>query len=266
MQTPTLHRALPLLPLNWKHTPGVPRDGDVQSSVDSVTGGKVYTLRAQPRKGRYQGVSFLSPHPNLSKAIHQHLGGAIDCIVLATNFALPEGLGIVNDGPLSLPLEGDNRVICGEHFTLFATKEMPTADFEQLYSRLMQESGSPRQLEAAAEPVELQLDMHMDCYPADKLTNAAAMALDYLSRNATVPNVRLFAKLYALHLCATDVDFEELLKFGALASMAAAALEAWTVENGFLMMHACDAQDQLAAALDCAFRMPAYTPPWVSPC
>lgn len=263
MQAPLL-RALPLLPLVWQSGQGAPRDGDVKSSVDAATGETVYTLRVQPHGGRWRGVSFFSPDPNLSPAIHQFLGGMSDCSVLPANCTLPEGLGLVNDGLLELPLAGGDGVVCGEHYTLFVTKEMPTADFEQLYSGLLQRSSAPCQLQAAAEPAELKLDM--DCYPADKLTYAAAMALDKLSGTATAPNVRLFAKLYALHLRATDMDFEDVLKFGALASMAAAALEVWTVKDGFLMTDACDAQDQLSEALDCPFRVPAYTPPWVSLC
>jgi hypothetical protein len=51
---------------------------------------------------------------------------------------------------------------------------------------------------------------------------------------------------------------------GPLASMAAAALEAWTVEDGFLMASACEAQDRLAEVLECEFTRPAYQPPWVS--
>ncbi len=95
-----------------------------------------------------------------------------------------------------------------------------------------------RKLVGGAAPVDLQLDM--DRSPADKLTCAVTMARDALSSEATEPNVQWFAKLYGLHLRATDMDFEDLLGFGPLASMAAAALEAWSVEDGFLIASACE--------------------------
>ncbi|GFR49224.1 hypothetical protein Agub_g11143 [Astrephomene gubernaculifera] len=140
---------------------------------------------------------------------------------------------------------------------------MPAADFEAIFAELIANSSIPCEMKAGAAPVDLQLDR--DRNPADKLTCAAMMALDALSREATDPNVQWFATLYALHLRATDMDFEDLLGFGPLASMAAAALEAWTVEDGFLMASACEAQDRLAEVLEWKLTRPAYQPPWVHP-
>lgn len=274
----TLHRALPLQPLNWEYKPGRPRDGDVKSNVDLATGVKTYTLYAQPRKRHkytgepiYNGVSFFEPYIQFFKQIHQQLtntGASAHghdnpgCAVLVPNVSLPDGMAFVNDGKLSLPLEGDDRVECGEHYTLFATRAMPAAEFDALFAELISNNSIPCKLEGGAAPVNLQLDM--DRSPLDKLTCAAMMALDALSSEATDPNVQWFAKLYALHLRATDMDFEDLLGFGPLASMAAAALEAWSVQDGLLMASACEAQDRLAGLLECKFTRPAYQPPWVS--
>ena len=200
----TIHRALPIQPLNWEYKPRRPRDGDLKSAVDPATGVKTYTLYAQPRKQHkytgepiYFGVSFFEPYPQFFKAIHQHLtnagasalGGAKQgCAVLLPDAVLPDGVALVNDGKLSIPLEGDDRIECGEHYTLFATRSMSTAAFDDIYAELVANSSSPCELKATAAPVDLQLDM--DCYPADKLTCAAMMALDALSSEATDPNVR----------------------------------------------------------------------------
>ena len=107
----------------------------------------------------------------------------------------------------------------------------------------------------------VDLDVDRDTWPSDKLTYAAAMALDDFRSSATDPHVRLLAKLYAGHLCATDMDFDDLLEFRALAHMTAAALDTWTVRDGFLMGSACEAQDRLAAVLERAsFTRPVYKP------
>lgn len=70
------------------------------------------------------------------------------------------------------------------------------------------------------------------------------------------------SKAMAQHLCETDMDFDTLLKNPSLASMAAHALEAWTVRDGFLMAIACDAQDRLSTILP-KRRRPTYMPHWL---
>ena len=85
----------------------------------------------------------------------------------------------------------------------------------------------------------------------DRLTRVAVHALDGLSANSGDPNTQLLAFLFARHLVATDMAFSELLSIGPIACMVATALEAWIVRDPFLMSSVYEAQDLLAAVLDC---------------
>lgn len=258
----TLHRVQ--AELNWSRSNGRPVDGDVISRM--VDGQKVYKLRAQPRGAHPAlGVSFFVPSPNLSTPIHRYLGHqALGCRVTTPHTPLPSGMCLVNDGPLLLRLQGAEQLVeCGEHWTLYAAEDMPTTRFEQGYSQLGT-TCVPCNMAGQAEPVCVCWEeVDMDELPGDKLTRACTMALDDLAAASSDPNVRWFCSLYALHLRATDLEFGSVLQFGAVANMAATALEAWTVHDPFLFADACAAQDLLAQALECQLSAPTYKPYWV---
>lgn len=258
-----LHRAQSQL--NWSRSTGRPVDGDVISST--VDGQKVYSLRAQPRGARPAlGVSFFTPSPNLSAPTHLYQAHeALGCRVTTPHTPLPGGMRLVNDGPLLLRLRGaEQPVEFGEHWTLYAAEDMPTTRFEQGYDQLGT-ACAPCNMAGQAGPASVcwEDEVDMDELPGDKQTRACTMALDDLAAASSDPNVRWFGSLFALHLRATDPEFSSVLRFGALANMAAAALEAWTVRDPFLFADACAAQDQLAHALECQLSAPTYKPFWV---
>lgn len=257
------HRVLH--PLNWSHAPGHPVDGDVKKTM--VAGQKVYFLRSQPRGLRpISGVSFFTPAAGLSGAAHGNLGSeAVGCAVTVPGTRLPPGLGIVHDGPLMLRLHGVDQpsVECGQHYTVYATADMAAADFEVLFQQLMS-SCVPCTMQGQAEPATAFLVDDGDGWPGDPLVSACVMALDNLAATAENPNTRLFARVFALHLQAVDPGFEEVLRIGPLADMAAAALCSYTVRDPFLLTHVCDARDRLADTLGYTLPGPAYEPHWVS--
>jgi hypothetical protein len=232
----------------------------VFSATNTNTGAIVKRLRAQPRKGRHRGLSFVAPSSEDFLALHKFLGGNTACVITPINTPLPGDLRLVHDGPLMLPLYDDKRRVCGEHYTLFTPSERDVHAFEASVEALLNMASvcSPA---AAAEPRDLQIDNL--CSPADPLSCAAMKALQYLADNAPDANTRWFARLYALHLAAADLDFEEVLQFGSLAGMVADALNGWTVRDPFLLSDVYAAQDRLADALDCQLTRPTYEPDWV---
>jgi len=255
------HRVLH--PLNWSHAPGQPVDGDVRKTT--VAGEKVYFLRSQPRGQRpISGVSLFTPSAEFGPAVHGNLGSeAVGCAVTVPGTLLPAGLGIVHDGPLKLRLHGTDQpsVECGQHYTVYATADITAADFEVLFHQLMS-TCLPCSMQGQAEPAFAVDDD--DGWPGDPLVCACVMALDELAATTENPNTRLFAKLFAVHLQAVDPGFEEVLRIGPLADMAAAALSSYTVRDPFLLTHACDARDRLADTLGYTLPAPAYEPHWVA--
>eukprot|EP00798_Chlamydomonas_sp_ICE-L_P017722 gene17722-24082_t len=73
-------------------------------------------------------------------------------------------------------------------------------------------------------------DVDTDELPGDKLTRAYVMALDHLAATSQEPNLKLFAFLYAMHMRATDMCNEDVLRLKAIASMIAAAMKVWTAD------------------------------------
>mmetsp|Transcript_34953 Transcript_34953/g.77726 ORF Transcript_34953/g.77726 Transcript_34953/m.77726 type:complete len:359 (-) Transcript_34953:566-1642(-) len=255
----TLHRVLKRL--DWSGSNPLPTDGDVKKKT--VNNQRVYFVRAQPR-GQHpiRGVSFFEPAPGFLRAIHKHLGQhVVGCVVTVPGTPLPSFMRFVNDKELMLKLYGDDQEItCGQHWTLYTTTEMAASEFEAAFQQLVT-SCVPCSIQGNAE-AEPDLDVDMDDMPGDTLTRASVMALDHLAKHTEDPNVKLFAHLYALHMRATDMAFEEVLQFGPMASMVAAALVAWTVRDPFLLVDACRVRDHLAATLEMEVAGPQYEPFW----
>ena len=88
----------------------------------------------------------------------------------------------------------------------------------------------------------------------------AVMALDELAEQSADPNTRLFAWLFARHVSAVDMEFTDLMKLAPLASLVAAALEAWVVRDPWLQMDAWQAQDQLSKVVGRSLISPSYQP------
>ena len=124
-----LHRCRPWAPLNWDQA-SRHADGDVFSATNTNTGAIVKRLRAQPRKGRHRGLSFVAPSSEDFLALHKFLGGNTACVITPINTPLPGDLRLVHDGPLMLPLYDDKRRVCGEHYTLFTPDERDVQAFE----------------------------------------------------------------------------------------------------------------------------------------
>ncbi len=263
-----VHRVLS--PLNWVRSPGQGLDGDVRSEEDKTTGEKIYMLKAQPKPGKTpKGASFFAPRPDYNKAVHAYLGGGdYGCSVAdPANIELPPSLHLSYDGPLMLPLNGrdDPRVECGDHWTLYTKSDMPATKFEAEYQKVLSQMTSCIIVGSAnGSFVDLIPDVDWDRMPSDKLTYAVAQALEELSTSSSHGNVRLFAGLFSHHLRATDIEFEGVLQFGAIASMAEAALDAWTVHDPFLYASACEAQKLLSNGSDEYVPAgPIYVPAWV---
>jgi hypothetical protein len=137
-------------------------------------------------------------------------------------------------------------------------------DFEKVYNQL-KSSCLPCAMRAAAaaEASDLEDTIDFNRTPSDPRTAAAAMALDELTVASGDDNVKFFAKLFSLHLCAADLPFQELLQFGAVAMMVASAFDVWTVCDPMLLSDAIDAQNEIAQSLEIGFTRVAYSPFWV---
>ena len=266
----SLHRVLK--PLNWSGAlRGVPKDGDVKSNTDRLTGLKSYSLRAQPRAGITRGVSFFAPSPEHFDNAHEYLEKSVfGCMVISPSATLPANLSLVNDIHLELPLEGDDlpKINCGEHWTLYTTTDMSAVEFEAAYSEVVKAS-IPCKMTGGAEPHNTtttleKLAVDMDLMPGDRRSYISVMALDELVADTQDENVRLFANLFSLHIRATDMNFNDLLKCGPIANMVAAALDVWTARDPFIVVPAHEAQDLLASALEFHPIRIQYKPFWVS--
>jgi len=244
-----------LIPLNWNNSVGLPTHGD---SIQR-------TVNAQPRgQQAARGVSFFEPAPGFMPAIHKYLLGqeVQGCIVTMPDTPLPPSMLFVNDKELELKLyAADSKVTCGQHWTLSTTTDMPASEFEAGFRTLL-ESCVPCDMQGGAE-AELDLDVDMDELPGDRLTRASVMALDNLAQHTGNLHVKLFAHLYALHMRANDMAFEEVLHFEPMASMVAAALGAWTVRDPFLLVDVCNVQERLSKHLETEVAGPKYEPYWV---
>ena len=265
----SLHRILKAL--NWSGAiKGVPKDGDVKSKTDPLTGLKSYSLRAQPRAGNIHGVSFFAPSLELSVRVHNKLGMSnFGCMVTSPSVHLHPNLCFVNDIHLELKLDGDDQPAtkCGEHWTLYTTADMSTEEFEAAYEKVMK-SSIPCNMAGGAESdnnISLQeLGVDMDLMPGDRHSYVSVMALDELVASSQDGNVRLFASLFSMHIRATDMGFNDILKCAPITSMAATALDVWTARDPFIEVTAQEAFDMLAGVLDFPLKGIAYKPFWVS--
>jgi hypothetical protein len=196
-------------------------------------------LRAQPRAGITRGVSFFAPSHDI------YLG---KCDFISPSVTLPPNLRLVNDIHLKLPLEGNElddlpTINCGEHWLLYTTIDMPVEEFEAAYSEVVKVAFF------GFSDLE-RTDVDTDLMPGDRRSYVAVMALDELVADTKDENVRLFAKLFSLHIRATDMDFDDLLNCGPIANMVATALDGWTVRDPFIEDPAHEAQHRLADALE----------------
>ncbi|GAX75267.1 hypothetical protein CEUSTIGMA_g2712.t1 [Chlamydomonas eustigma] len=266
-----LHRVLK--ELNWSGAlRGVPKDGDVKSNTDPLTGLKSYSLRAQPRAGHICGVSFFAPSSELSERTHQYMGKSVfGCGVTSSLVSLPPNLRFVNDIHLMLPLDGDNlqTISCGEHWVLYTTADMPVEEFHEYYTDLMKAS-IPCNIVGGAEPFNAtnattfleELGVDMDLMPGDRHSYISVMALDELVANTDNDNVRLFASLFSLHVRAMNMNFDDILKCGPIANMVSTALDVWTARDPYVVGPAQEAQHLLAGVLGFQPKGIVYKPFW----
>ncbi|GAX86693.1 hypothetical protein CEUSTIGMA_g14100.t1 [Chlamydomonas eustigma] len=258
--------------LNWSGAlRGVPKDGDVKSNSDTLTGLKSYSLRAHPRAGHICGLSFFAPSPELSERTHQYLGkNVFGCGMASSSVSLPPNLRLLNDIHLLLPLDGDNlqTINCGEHWVLYTTADMPVDEFHAYCTDLMKAS-IPCNMDGGAEPFNAttfleELGVDMDLMPGDRHSYISVMALDELVANTDNDNVRLFASLFSLHERATNMNFDDILKCGPIANMVSTALDVWTARDPFIVGPAQEAQHLLAGVLGFQPKGIVYKPFW--PC
>mmetsp|Transcript_8086 Transcript_8086/g.17302 ORF Transcript_8086/g.17302 Transcript_8086/m.17302 type:complete len:433 (+) Transcript_8086:285-1583(+) len=246
-------------PLLWNPAHGRPADGQVE--MRSTPEGMIPMLLPQPYKSkRYMGISMFVPacDQRIFDAAHAQLGANdYGCATSVANTPLPEHLQLVNDHPFTLRLFGQQeRTMVGQHYTLFASMEMPVSVFEQRYNELLA-TFQPRQMRAmgAAAALSSLIDPHV--MPADSCSAAAVMALEDLASTTSDPHTRLFATLFALDMRACNTDFEDVLQgCGNRAALIAVALDQFVVRDPLLREAAYDAQEALAGEL------PSYKPQW----
>ncbi|GAX84785.1 hypothetical protein CEUSTIGMA_g12207.t1 [Chlamydomonas eustigma] len=221
--------------LNWSGAlRGVPKDGDVKSNTDPLTGLKSYSLRAQPRAGHICGVSFFAPSPELSERTHQYMGKSV--------------------------------FSCGEHWVLYTTADMPMEEFHVYYTDLMKASIPCNIVGGATNATTFleELGVDMDLMPGDRHSYISVMALDELVANTDNDNVRLFASLFSLHVRAMNMNFDDILKCGPIANMVSTALDVWTARDPYVVGPAQEAQHLLAGVLGVQPKGIVYKPFWVS--
>lgn len=99
---------------------------------------------------------------------------------------------------------------------------------------------------------ELELKIDRNKMPTDKLCFLSVLALEHLAQVTPCPNTRTFSGLFALHLCAKDWTFGDLMKCGCgnMLEMVYLAISYWVVDDRVVWEDACRAQDLLAAHKD----------------
>jgi hypothetical protein len=217
---------------------------------------KVYRLRAQPRgsDGVYQGVSFfvlftdpLSSHPPHASPI-------------------PSGLFV----PLEVPVTMDDETVmvtCGQLWVLNATDPVSASAsasaLEEVLSSRIQPCEPPDGPLSFVGPYAVDREY----MPGNKLTYVAVMALDALAVSSPDADIRFFADRFSLHLRATDMEFSNVLSFGAMTHVIAEALSAWTARDPYLAISGYKAHALLKDVLDdsdATCRPPSYDPYWAS--
>ncbi|GFR45195.1 hypothetical protein Agub_g6586 [Astrephomene gubernaculifera] len=254
-----LHRAL--CPLNWTRGPSQPVDGPITRK--NVDGCQVLYVRAgsgQPKTS--PGISFFDFYSNASKQVHAYLG--VDkhtCGTTTPKTSIPDGLRFVCDGPTALPViseDGETRKIeVGVLWSLYAAEEMEAAEFEKKYAELCPTFATCELPKGGAEQQPFEVDL--DYLPGDRLTRVAVLALDELGDKTNNPNTRMFARIYAGHMRAVDMDFGDMLQHLPMAWMAAQALEDFGTSHPMLFADAYNAQCELSELFndeDFKLRMP----------
>lgn len=255
-------------PLAWEHQPGrAAPDGQVE--VRTIQGVQIPVVLQQPRKPKkYMGVSLFLPQCSqpIFEAAHEHLGaGPFKCCVSVPNTQLPQQLGLVNDHTFCLRLFGEQaRTVVGQHYTLFATAEMPVSTFEEKLSQLQQTFLPCTMTFQGVKHLTTLIDPFVT--PTDKRSAVAAQALESLAEQTSDPNTAIFATLFALDMRACDPDWEEVVAgCNNRALLVAAALDSYVVRDPELCDDAWDMQEELAAELpDYKPRRCEYKPFWVS--
>lgn len=253
-------------PLAWEHQPGrAAPDGQVE--VRTIQGVQIPVVLQQPRKPKkYMGVSLFLPQCSqpIFEAAHEHLGaGPFKCCVSVPNTQLPQQLGLVNDHTFCLRLFGEQaRTVVGQHYTLFATAEMPVSTFEEKLSQLQQTFLPCTMTFQGVKHLTTLIDPFVT--PTDKRSAVAAQALESLAEQTSDPNTAIFATLFALDMRACDPDWEEVVAgCNNRALLVAAALDSYVVRDPELCDDAWDMQEELAAELpDYKPRRCEYKPFW----
>lgn len=257
-------------PLKWIPSRGQSGpDGEVvcvQGEPFSLVGQSIYL----DTNTQVRGVSFFVPqsheHCNISHAmLKKPLFG---CTIIPTNVQLPSNFRFCFDRPLNFRMKDgvDDRgrdiykkVLGGQHWTMFAAEDCLITDFERDFQELISSSGQ------LCDPVRgggYLVDN--DFIPSDRLTHISVMALDDLVSNEdTNDNTRMFASLYAMHLRAENLSFEEVLKFTPAASMIAVALDVWVVRDPYLTDDTMEAMEILSTIFDFVEPKLNYEPFWV---
>lgn len=230
-------------PLQWDYVDGRQPDGQVEMRLDA-NGITVPMLLKQPWKPRrYHGVSFFLPtcdHHILYT--HNEL-----CCMSMPLIPMPHNMQLVNDHSFTL-----RGTLIGQHYTLFATTDMPVSDFEQHYDQLMQTFQKCSM--TGATTLASLLDPHV--MPADRRSAAAVMALQALAERSS-GNTAMFAALFALDMRSCNTDFDDVLEgCGNRAVLVAAAFNQYVVRDPLLREEVWDAQEALAACI------PGYKPQW----
>ena len=233
-------------------------DGDVKSIVSGQPGLK---LQAQPRGGRYAGVSLFVPSPTFSRSVHTYLGyDSVGCAIIQPGTPLPADLGLFNDIPeFSVALNGKDQptVSCMSHWVLYTKREMTTSEFEAAYAEVLAacHDCELEQLMQAAADIGDNFDLDD---PADPFTSIAVEALDHSFADHPNPSHKLCARIFALYLRSTDLPFKDVLQHWSICNLVAGGLSAWTVADPWLWNDVLDVCKLLSEVLDEDVPRPVY--------
>ena len=188
-----------------------------------------------------ESISFFAPVADLNERAREYLG-RIPIFPLFTT------LDFEYIGPLILPLHGNGfpTYKCGHHWVLYTLADVPP--MEEFVPSSVDELGST---------------IDIDLIPSDKLAMACVYCLDNLSNTTSNDNVKLLSKLFARHICATDMSMEDIIEYNAIAKMVATGMSVWTIGDPLLYSDALDLHSLLETKLECKIDRPKYIPFWL---